>query len=326
LADTATIDRRGSRQTRAIAALGLVAVLSAIGFLTIGARGDWAFILPFRGAKLAAMCVVGIAIAVSTVLFQTITQNRILSPAIMGYDALYVAIQTVLVFALGARDLSSVDPNLRFFAECVMMVGASVLLFRWLLTEHGRSLHLLVLAGVVFGVMFRSVSAMLQRILDPNEFAVLQDMLFASFNSVDTAILWVTAVVVAAASAVAWRLARTMDVVALGRDTAIGLGVDHRRIVSLVLFVVAVLVSVSTALVGPITFFGLLVANLAYMLTGSHAHRVTLPAASLLAIIALVLGQTVLERGFGLDTALSIIIEFAGGILFIVLLLRGAYR
>lgn len=326
MADIASIDRRPTRQAGVLVLLALAALASAIGFLTIGARGDWGFVLAFRGARLAAMCVVGIAIAVSTVLFQTITQNRILSPQIMGYDWLYIAIQTVLVFIFGSRALSGFDPNLRFFAESAVMVGLSVLLFRWLLSEHGRSLHLLVLAGVVFGVMFRSLAAMLQRILDPNEFSVLQDMLFASFNGVDTSILGVGTLAVAAACIVAWRLARTMDVMALGRDTAIGLGVDHRRMVSLVLFLLAVLVSVSTALVGPITFFGLLVANLAYMTTGSHAHRITLPAASLLAIVMLVAGQTVLERVFGLDTALSVIIEFAGGILFIILLLRGAYR
>jgi iron complex transport system permease protein len=89
---------------------------------------------------------------------------------------------------------------------------------------------------------------------------------------------------------------------------------------------VSVLVAVSTALVGPITFFGLLVASLAHSLVGTSRHRYVLPAAALLAIICLVGGQTLLERVFSFDTALSIIIEFVGGIVFIILVLRRAAR
>lgn len=326
MADLVIPRSRPSRQHLLLAGLAVALALSAAAFMTIGARGDWSFVLPFRGVKLAAMCVVGVAIAVSTVLFQTVTQNRILSPAIMGFDSLYVAIQTGLVFFLGSRRLSAVDPQLRFVLETLVMVCLSVLLFRWLISKHSRSIHLLVLAGVVFGVLFRSLASMIQRILDPNEFSVLQDLLFANFSGIDTDLLAAATAVVVIASIAAFRRVHALDVLALGRETAIGLGIDHRKMVTSVLFIVAVLVSVSTALVGPITFFGLLVANLAYGMTGSHRHGDTLPAAALLAVIALVAGQTVLEHAFGLNTALSVIIEFVGGIVFIILLLRGAYR
>ena len=314
------------RPAFALVLLALAATAACVAFMTVGARGDWGFILPFRAAKLAGLVLVGVAIAVATVLFQTLTQNRILSPAIMGFDSLYVAIQTALVFAIGARGLSAMDPQLRFLLEAGTMIVAAMVLFRWLIGRHGGSLHLMVLAGVVFGVLFRSLSSMLQRILDPNEFSVLQDLFFASFNSVDTTLLGVSALAVIIVCAIAWRMAGALDVMALGRDTAVGLGIDYRRMVDALLFMIAVLVAVSTALVGPVTFFGLLVANLAYALCGSARHSFTLPAASLIAVIALVAGQTLLERGFGMNTALSIIIEFIGGIVFIVLLLRGNWR
>ncbi|KYB45278.1 hypothetical protein AB664_01285 [Brucella anthropi] len=93
-----------------------------------------------------------------------------------------------------------------------------------------------------------------------------------------------------------------------------------------ILLIVTILVSVSTALVGPITFFGLLVANLAYMIAGSSKHRIVLPIAVLLAILCIVGGQTILERVFSFNTALSVIIEFLGGLVFIILLVRGNAR
>jgi iron complex transport system permease protein len=324
LAD-AVFRRVASRETVVLAGLATTALTCAVVYMTLGVRGGWDFVLPFRGSKLAAMVVVAVAVAFSTVVFQTVTQNRILTPAIMGFDSFYVAIQTALVFFLGSRDLAAIDHNLRFMGEATLMVAFSVALFRWLLSEHGRSIHLLVLSGVVCGVLFRSLASLLQRVLDPNEFSALQDLLFASFNGIDVALLGVTSV--AAAGTCAWLLSihRTLDVLSLGREAAIGLGVPHRQLVTRLLFAVSVLVSVSTALVGPIAFFGLLVANLAYIAVG-HRHRAAMLAAALIAIIVVVGGQTVLEHALKLDSVLGVIIEFIGGIVFIVLLMRGAYR
>jgi iron complex transport system permease protein len=309
-----------------LALLGAVALLAMIGFMTIGANGRWSFVLPFRGAKLAAILLVAYAVGVSTVLFQTVTNNRILTPSIMGFDALYILIQTVLVFSLGSARVAVLDPRGLFLVEVLAMVVFSGILYRWLFSGEGRSLHLLLLVGVVFGILFRSITGFLQRIIDPNEFLVLQDRTFASFNNADADLLAVSAVLIGLASIAGWRILHTLDVLALGRETAISLGVDHRRTVTIILVIVAVLVSVSTALVGPVTFFGLLVASLAYQLIPSSKHRLILPAAVLLGVLCVVGGQVVLERVFAFNSALSIIIEFVGGLVFLTLLLRGATR
>lgn len=319
--------RQGNRQsTYVLIGLTVVAVAAMIAFLTLNAKGRWDFILPFRGTKLAAMVLVAYAIAVSTVLFQTITSNRILTPSIMGFDALYMLIQTSIVFFFGAMHFSQIGPNGMFAIEVVVMVAFSALLYRWLFSGGMRSLHLLMLVGIVFGVLFRSISNLMQRMIDPNEFAVLQDRFFASFNTVNSDILLISTVMILIVSAIGWRIMHTFDILALGRETAINLGVDHKRVVTIILVLVTILVAVSTALVGPVTFFGLLVSNLAYQIAGTGRHRVVLPVAILLAIICLVGGQLILERIFAFNTALSIIIEFLGGLVFIILLIRGAAR
>ena len=319
-------DRRSLPPPVLLAGLGGLAAASIVLFLTVGAKGSWSFILTFRGTKVAAMVLVGYAIAMSTVLFQTITNNRILTPSIMGFDALYRLIQTVLVFQLGSAAVAAFDPRLRFGIEVAAMVAFSLLLYRWLFSGSLRGLHLLMLVGIVFGVLFRSLTSFLYRVIDPNEFLVVQDRMFASFNRVDGQLLAVSALVVLAVSVVVWRKAGVLDVLALGRDAAINLGVDHRREVMRVLVMVSVLVAVSTALVGPVTFFGLLVANLAYLLVDTHRHRLILPVAALVAILVLMSGQLVLERLLGFNGALSIVIEFLGGIVFLIILVRRAAR
>ena len=318
--------RRLWTPTRILVALGVLTLAAIVLFMTLRARGSWDFVLPFRGRKIWGMALAGYAIAVSTVLFQTITHNRILTPAIMGFDWLYRLVQTLLVFFLGGLAFAMIDPQLRFVMDVVVMAGLSSLMFRWLFTSTSRSLHLLVLVGIVFGVLFRSLAGLLQRLINPNDFAVLQDANFASFNAIDPTLLLASSVLMLLVSLPLVTLIPRLDVLSLGREAAIGLGVDYARTVSLVLVIVAVLVSVSTALVGPVLFFGLLVSNLAYLIMPTYRHIHILPAAVLLAILSLVGGQAILEHVFGFDTALAIIIEFAGGIVFLALLLRGAAR
>lgn len=306
-----------------LALLATLALSVVAAFMLIGAGGNWDFVLPFRGAKLAAMLLVAYAIAVSSVLFQTITHNRILTPSIMGFDALYLLIQAVIIFTLGIDPLTETgNPNLRFAVEVVLMTGFACLLFRALFNGAAHSLHLMLLAGIVFGLLFRSLSSFVMRLIDPNEFMVLQDRMFASFNAIQTGLLWVAAVAIGLASVAAWRLRRQYDVLMLGREIALNLGIDYRRTVMFTLALIAVMVSVSTALVGPVTFFGLLVSNLAYATAGSGKHKYLLPMAVLWGVVFLVGGQVLLERVLELNATVSVVIEFVGGLLFLFLITR----
>ncbi|MTB87233.1 iron chelate uptake ABC transporter family permease subunit [Aeromicrobium senzhongii] len=324
--ETATRVSPGLNPWTRVAIAGAIALTVIAGFLFADTHGYADFVVPLRVRRLVALVLVGWAIALSTVLFQTVTGNRILTPALMGFDALYVLVQTVVVFAFSASLLNATDTRLQFVLETLLMLGFALTLFRWLFSSGRYELHVLILVGMVFATLFRSIAAFLQRLIDPSEFQVLQNLMFASFTTVDEDLVWVTAAVVAVATVLVVRRLRVYDVLALGAGPATSLGVDHRRETTRVLALVAVLVSGSTALVGPITFFGLLVAHLAYQLAGTHRHAVVLPMAGLSAVICLVGGQFVLERLLEVTTTLSVVIELVGGLTFIALLIRRARR
>lgn len=306
---------------RLILLLGLV-LLACVLFLTLNVRAGWAFTLPFRGEKLLAMLLVAYCIAVSTVLFQTITNNRILSPGIMGFDFLYLLLQSVMVYSLGVVFFNQIPPSLKWLGDVLLMTGVMCLLYYWLFIRQQRHLHVLVLVGIILGTLFRSLNAMIARLMDPVEFDLLQDVMFASFNQLDTSLLGVSALLAGLVTLVGWRYRQAFDVMALGSAQAINLGLNPRRMMMMILVGIAILVSISTALVGPVTFFGLLVANLAYQLAGTHRHVIVLPMAFGLASVILIGGQAVLEHLLNFGTGLSVIIEFIGGLFFLVLVIR----
>lgn len=318
--------RGGNRPAAVLAVLAVITVGVGVLFMTYDLKGSLSFALELRGRKLAGMALVGCAVAYSSVLFHTATQNRILTPSLMGFDALYILIQTGAAFVFGAAAFLSVDARLRFGVEAAAMLGFAAMLYRLLFGGESRDLFRLVLAGIIAGTVCSSLTALLTRLIDPNEFMTLQDLLFANFSTVNQDLLLAAAGAVGATVLLTRPLWGRLDAAALGREPAISLGVDQQRLVRQCLAAIAVLVSVSTALVGPVAFLGLLVSNLAYQLTGSFRHRYTLAAAGMIAVISLVGGQFLLQEVFGSEIRLSVIISFAGGAYFILLLLREGRR
>jgi len=185
---------------------------------------------------------------------------------------------------------------------------------------------LLTLIGVVFGVLFHSLSSLLMRLINPTEFTVLQDSLFASFNAVDPHLLLISFLVIGCIGAFVASHHHQYDALALGEAMAINLGINHARLSRVTLIIVITLIGLSTSLVGPVTFFGLLVVNLAYIVSASHRHRHLIPMSICCAIIALVGSDVLLQHFLNYNSQLSIIIEFVGGIFFLLLIFRNKIR
>lgn len=305
-----------------IGLLAAAALLLIAAFLFINIGSNWQYILNRRGAKVLAMVLTAAAIAFSTLVFQTVTNNRILTPSIIGLDSLYMLIQTFIIFVYGSASLTVMNKNFNFLISVGLMVLFALLLYKALFRREGQNIYFLLLVGIILGTLFGSMTTFMQVLLDPSEFLVVQDRMFASFNNVNRDLLTVAIVVIALIAAYSWRFVKYLDVLALGRDHAINLGLDFDHVVKRLLVVIAVLVSVSTALVGPITFLGLLVANVAYQFMKTYSHKYLLIGSMLISVIAVVGGQMLVERVFTFSTTLSVIVNFIGGFYFLYLLLR----
>ena len=297
--------------------LGMAAV-----FLFYRLGNNWEFALQLRSVKVFAIIIVAASVAYSSVAFQTLTNNRILTPSIMGFESLYLLIQTLIVYIYGDETykvLSSID---NFLISVIGMIIFGLLLYFMIYKKGKDNIYLLLLVGIILGTLFSSLSSFMQLLIDPNDFFIVQGKMFATFNKINTTLLWPSAITLIIILFFGFRMTKYLDVIALGREHAINLGLNYNGLVKLFLVIIAILVSISTALVGPITFLGLLVTNLTYELFKTHKHSIIISACFIVSAIALLAGQFIMERILNLSTPLSAIINMVGGLYFIYLLLK----
>lgn len=275
-----------------------------------------------RLTAIIAMIISAVCQSLATVAFQTSTNNRIITPSLLGFEALYSTIHTSTMFFFGAGafiKFSGVGP---FLIQVTVMVMMCLILYGWLLSGKYGNLQLMLLVGIIMGTGLKSVSSFMRRLLAPSEFDVLQARLFGSVNNADAGYFPVAIPVVILASVLIFAYSKKLNVLSLGKSTSTSLGVHHKSGVIYTLILVSVLMSVSTALVGPLTFFGFLVATMSYQAAPTYDHRYVFPMALAIGFLVLTGSYFFMCHIFRAQGVVSIIIELFGGITFLVVMLR----
>ncbi len=303
--------------------ISVAILISSILFLALEINIETInYSLQKRIPKLIALMLTGASIGFSTLIFQTITHNNILTPNVMGLDSMYVLIQTILMFFFGSTHFLVVNKGANFLLCVIIMIILSLVLYTLLFKKGSSNILFLVLIGMICGTLFSSISSFMQVIIDPNEFLTLQNKLFASFNNVNEDILFVAFLMIFLTVIFISKDIKYLDVISLGKDQAINLGVDYERSIKKFFIIVSILISVSTALVGSITFLGFLVVNVTRQITKTYKHSHLSLNTILVSIFTLVFSQLVIERILNIQMPISVIINLIGGIYFIYLLFK----
>ncbi|SCJ60330.1 Iron-uptake system permease protein FeuC [uncultured Clostridium sp.] len=315
------------KNNKKIIMLTIISVALIGLFLSVGVNSaNYQYAMYRRIPKIISMILTGSAIGFSSLIFQTVTNNRILTPSILGLDSLYVLLQTTIVFLLGSSSVLITNGNINFIITIMVTIAFSALLYKFVFRKGTKNIFTILLIGVICGTLFESLTNFMQVLIDPTEFLAVQDKMMASFNNVNTDILLLSSIVIIISIAYCYDIIKVLDVMSLGRDEAISLGVDYDKISKKILVVVVILTSVSTALVGPITFLGLLVVNITRQMIKSYKHEVLGMVTIIISIIALVAGQLIVEHLMNFGTSVSVIINFIGGIYFIYLVMKERNR
>lgn len=303
-------------------AILMVVAALALTFLFFRSGFDFDYVIPKRLARLAAMLIGGVCIAWSSITFQTITGNRILTPAIMGYEAVYLLLQSLLILVMGTQSLVVLGANSNFVLSVLLMLGYSWVIHRWLFRGGRNNVYFLLLLGLVLTMVIGTFTQFVQLRISPGEFSVLLGFSQASFNRAEPGLLLTSTIVVAAVCLAGLKTLPTLDVLSLGREQAMSLGVDYQRTVRLHLAPIAVLVAVSTSLLGPTAFMGIFVANTTYALAGTFRHRVTLLTGCAIAVGIFILAQLAVEHVFNYRTTVGILVNLVCGVWFLALMVR----
>ena len=317
------VNKKEKNINKALYIMGAILVVFVALFLVYGVDpNNIDYALSKRIPRVLAIALGGGCIAFSTIVFQTITNNQILTPSVLGLDSLYVLVQTLIVYVFGSSSILIANQNINFIINVGIMIVASILLYKVLFERSNNNIFFLLLVGMIFGTLFKSGTSFLQMMIDPNEFLGLQSSITASLNNIKTDILIISAIMIILVIPFIIDDIKYLDVLSLGREQAINLGVDYDKLVKKMIIVISILISISTALIGPMTFLGLIVANIARQGMKTYKHTYLILGATLISMVTLVGGQFFVQHIFKFDTTLSVMINFIGGIYFIQLLLK----
>ena len=314
-----------SINNKKIIVMTILSLICILGYVLINVnfsdRELLIFAFKIRGPKLAAMVITAFAIGAASIVFQSVINNTIVTPCLLGMNSLYTLIHTAVVFFLGSGSVIAANANLSFITDVILMGIAATFIYSWLFKKTKHNVLYVLLVGTVLTSFFGSIQSSLTRIMDPNEYDTLLTTLVANFNNINTEIIVLSVVLLIFLAFALRRELALLDVLTLGKEQAINLGVDYDKSIRRLLLGVTLCIAVATAMVGPISFLGLIIANLSRQLLKTYRHTYLVLGSALFGIIVLLGGQIIVEHVYSYSVPISVFITVGGGLYFLYLLL-----
>ncbi|MFR4440374.1 MAG: iron chelate uptake ABC transporter family permease subunit [Hungatella sp.] len=306
-----------------ISLLAVFVILAGILYLSVDVNPKYVeYAMKLRVPKLVVMLITAFCIGSASIVFQSIINNTIVTPCLLGMNSLYLLIHTAVVFFFGSGSVLARNAQLSFLMDLVLMGVTATIIYSYLFRKTKHNVLYVLLAGTVMTTFFSSMQTTLTRVMDPNEYDSLLTTLVASFSNVNSEIILISVILIAVLVAALRKELALLDVMTLGKDQAINLGVDYDRTIRRLLLGVTLLIAIATAMVGPISFLGLIIANLSRQLFRTYRHSWLIAGSSLIGMAVLAGGQLLVEHIFVYSVPVSVFITVGGGIYFLYLLLR----
>ena len=300
-------------------------ILCAIGYLMVRVQFEnpklLHYALNLRAPKLYAMLLTALAIGGASIVFQSIINNTIVTPCLLGMNSLYTLIHTAVIFFAGSGSFLAVNANLSFAVDVILMGIAATIIYSYLFKKTKHNVLYVLLVGTVLTSFFGSIQTTLTRVMDPNEYDALLVSLIASFQNINSEILLFATLLLAALVFALRKELALLDVLTLGKAQAINLGIDYDTCIRRLLLGVTLCIAIATAMVGPVSFLGLIIANLSRQLLKTYRHTQLILGSTLFGMVVLVGGQLIVEHLYSYQVPVSVFITVGGGLYFLYLLL-----
>lgn len=317
---------RNRSQTKKLLILAALSLLAVTAYMLVNVNFAkpklFQYAMRLRTPKVLAMVITAFAIGGASIVFQSVINNTIVTPCLLGMNSLYTLIHTAVVFVAGSSSLLTTHANAAFAVDLIIMSAVATTVYGYLFKKTGHNVLYVLLIGTVLSSFFGSMQSTMTRIMDPNEYDNLLATLVASFSNINAEIILLSVLVLAGIVFALRRELALLDVLTLGKEQAINLGVDYDRCIRRLLLGVTVCIAVATAMVGPISFLGLIIANLSRQLFKTYRHTQLILGSAFFGVIVLVGGQLIVEHVYSYAIPVSVFITIGGGVYFLYLLLR----
>lgn len=130
----------------------------------------FAYAMRIRAPKVIAMIITAFAIGGASIVFQSIINNTIVTPCLLGMNSLYTLIHTAVVFFLGSGSVIAMNANLSFAVDVVLMGITATIIYSWIFKKTRHNILYVLLVGTVLTSFFGSIQTTLTRVMDPNEY------------------------------------------------------------------------------------------------------------------------------------------------------------
>ncbi len=312
--------------------LGLTGVAAlAIGPAPVGLRDVVAALLGRAPSPLAATIVVelrlprvllaalaGSGLAVAGAAFQALTRNPLADPAVLGVAG-GAALGAVLGQLAGLQGSLAATLGLSAFAFAGALVAAVTVYL--IASSRGRlPIQTLLLAGVITGLFFSAAITLVVSLVDLAQLGGILHWLMGSLGTVGYRSVLVVAGGAVAGTAAIYAHARALNLLALGEDSALQLGVDTERVKRVVFVAAALLTGVVVAHTGPIAFVGLIVPHAVRLAVGAD-NRLLIPVAAGVGAVFLIAADTLARAALSpSELPVGVVTAFCGAPFFIYLL------
>lgn len=314
-----------NKTTKKIIILSFIVINVCAAYLLVNAHPEktklFQYILSLRIPTLVVMIIAAFAIGSASIIFQSIINNRIVTPCLLGMNSMYTLVHTAVIFVVGSGSILATNSNLSFAIDLIVMSVSATFVYSYMFKKTGNNVLYVLLIGTVLSSFFGSIQSTMIRVMNPNEYDTLLTTLVADFNHVNVEVISFSLILLLALSIFLRKDLMLLDVITLGKDMAINLGVDYDRTIRRLLLGVVFCIAIATAMVGPISFLGLIIANLSRQLLKTHKHRYLIVGSALMGMLTMIAGQLISQHIFSYAVPISTFITIGGGIYFLYLLL-----
>ncbi|MCS7150878.1 MAG: iron ABC transporter permease [Endomicrobia bacterium] len=278
---------------------------------------EYKILTQIRIPRTIATHLVGAGLAVVGCVLQSIFLNPLCEGYTLGISSaagLGVVVSTILMLPLN-RFFSS------FFGVLVAMIS-----IHFLLRLFRRTIDVsFILSGVVLNFFFSSIIIILTLFFDPYKTHYVLLWLLGSFSSIDTTSILISCTVILILLVAIVSYAKQMDIIILGKEKAITLGVKEQKVKSVLIFICVVICALCVSISGTISFVGVIVPNVVKSITGLKHKEWFLTSMFTGSIFISLCDNLARNLMYPMEIPINVLTGILGSIFFIVYILKGNF-